>query len=305
MSYEITGPPLVSPWMMLSMSEARNDIDETKIVIPGHSVCDAPQQFMRGHGTFIRDGEIVSSLSGVVKQLNRLLMVKTIKQRYAGEVGDVVVARVVEVQAKRWKCDVSSRLHANLPLGSVLLPGGDFRRKDVEDEEKMSEFLKNGELICAEIQQVQHDGTLMLHTRNNKYGKLQQGILIKVPPHLIKKSKKHFHTLPYGMAVIIGCNGNVWVTPALPETTLEEDGSHVNEFQTVPHDIRLVMVRVAACIRILRDYSISIFLNSLTTCYEMSQPYDIKELSDQETSSRLAYLIAARLLQELQQQQQK
>lgn len=47
MSFEVTGPPLVSPWMMLSMSEARNDIDETKIVIPGHSVCDAPQQFMR------------------------------------------------------------------------------------------------------------------------------------------------------------------------------------------------------------------------------------------------------------------
>lgn len=257
---------------------------------------------IRGHGTYVRDGEIVSSLSGVVQQLNRLLMVKTIKQRYAGEVGDVVVARVVEVQAKRWKCDVASRLHANLPLGSVLLPGGDFRRKDVEDEEKMSEFLKNGELICAEVQQVQHDGTLMLHTRNNKYGKLQQGILIKVPPHLIKKSKKHFHTLPYGMAVIIGCNGSVWVTPSLPETTLEEDGSHVHEFQIVPPDVRVTMVRIAACVRLLRDYSISIYLNSLTTCYEMSQPYEIKELAEQDTSSRLAYLIAARLLQELQQQ---
>uniref|UniRef100_A0A1I7SYU9 Ribosomal RNA-processing protein 4 n=1 Tax=Caenorhabditis tropicalis TaxID=1561998 RepID=A0A1I7SYU9_9PELO len=298
MSYEISGPPLISPWMMLSMSEARTDIDETKIVIPGQPVCDAPQQFMRGHGTYTRDGEIVSSLSGVVQQLNRLLMVKTIKQRYAGEVGDVVVARVVEVQSKRWKCDVTSRLHANLPLGSVLLPGGDFRRKDVEDEEKMSEFLKKGELICAEVQQVQHDGTLMLHTRNNKYGKLQQGIMIKVPPHLIKKSKKHFHTLPYGMAVIIGCNGNVWVTPSLPETTVEEDGSHITEFQKVPQDVRLAMIRVAACIRLLRDYSIAIFLNSLTTCYEMSQPYDIKELSEQDTSSRLAYLIAARLMQE-------
>lgn len=60
-------------------------------------------KIFRGHGTYVRDGEIVSSLSGVVQQLNRLLMVKTIKQRYAGEVGDVVVARVVEVQAKRWK----------------------------------------------------------------------------------------------------------------------------------------------------------------------------------------------------------
>lgn len=86
---------------------------------------------------------------------------------------------------------MASRLHANLPLGSVLLPGGDFRRKDVEDEEKMSEFLKNGELICAEVQQVQHDGTLMLHTRNNKYGKLQQGILIKVIFYKILRKRNY------------------------------------------------------------------------------------------------------------------
>ncbi|CAI5437578.1 unnamed protein product [Caenorhabditis angaria] len=303
MSYEVSGPPLVSPWMMLSMSEARTDLDDAKIVIPGHSVSDAPQHFMRGHGTYIREGEIVSTVSGAVNQLNRLLMVKPIKQRYSGEVGDVVVGRVVEVQAKRWKVDVNSRLHSNLPLGSVLLPGGDFRRKDVEDEEKMSEFLKNGELICAEVQQVQHDGTLMIHTRNNKYGKLRQGILIKVPPHLIKKSKVHFHTLPYGMAIIIGCNGCVWVTPALPETFEEEQHVQISDYQKVSQEVRLAMVRVAACVRLLKDYSISIYLNSLTTCYEMSQPYEIKELYEQETSSRLAYLIAAKLLHEIQENQ--
>ncbi|CAB3409563.1 unnamed protein product [Caenorhabditis bovis] len=301
MSYQISGPPLISSWMMLSVSEARNEIDESKIVIPGNSVSDAPQHFLRGHGTYIRDGEIVSTLSGVVHQLNRLLMVKTIKQRYGGEVGDVVIGRVVEIQAKRWKVDINSRLHGILALGSVLLPGGDFRRKDVEDEGKMSEFLKVGELICAEVQQVQHDGTLILHTRNNKYGKLRQGILIKVPPHLIKRTKVHFHTLPYGMAIIIGCNGCVWVTTALPETHQEEENSLVHDYEKVASDTRQAIIRIAACVRLLRDYSISIFLNSITTCYEMSEPYEIRELSDQETSSRLAYLVAARLLQEQQQ----
>ncbi|CAD6199467.1 unnamed protein product [Caenorhabditis auriculariae] len=296
MSAEITGPPLVSPWMLLSMSGAREDADDTKFVTPGNPVSDDPHHFMRGHGTYIREGEIVSSLAGIVNQLNRLLMVKTIKQRYAGEVGDVVIGRIVEVQAKRWKVDVTSRLFSNLPLGSVLLPGADFRRKDVDDEEKMSEYLKSGELVCAEVQQVQNDGTLMLHTRNHKYGKLRQGILVQVPPHLIKKSKVHFHTLPYGMAIIIGCNGGVWISAALPEAAQEENQHKFHDFEKVPIDVRQAMVRIAACVRLLRDYSISVYLTSITTCYDMSLIHEVKELSEHDSAARLAHMIAARLL---------
>lgn len=44
----------------------------------------------------------------------------------------------------------------------------------------MREYLKEGDLISAEVQQVHHDGVLSLHTRNLKYGKLAQGILVKV-----------------------------------------------------------------------------------------------------------------------------
>lgn len=44
--------------------------------------------------------------------------------RYAGEVGDVVVGRIVEVQQKRWKVDTFSRLESVLLLSSINLPGG-------------------------------------------------------------------------------------------------------------------------------------------------------------------------------------
>ena len=44
--------------------------------------------------------------------------------RYVGEVGDVVVGRVVEVQQKRWKVDTFSRLESVLLLSSINLPGG-------------------------------------------------------------------------------------------------------------------------------------------------------------------------------------
>jgi exosome complex component RRP4 len=53
----------------------------------------------------------------------------------------------------------------------------------------------------------------MLHTRSTKYGKLKHGMLVAVPSHLIKRLKHHFHKLPCGVNVILGCNGYVWVAP--------------------------------------------------------------------------------------------
>lgn len=79
--------------------------------------------FSRGHGTYHRGEDLIASLAGTVHQVNRLVSVKAIKNRYcllycclfelvdniffncrySGEVGDVVIGRVVDVQQKRWK----------------------------------------------------------------------------------------------------------------------------------------------------------------------------------------------------------
>lgn len=44
----------------------------------------------------------------------------------------------------------------------------------------MRDYLKEGDLVSAEVQQIHHDGVLSLHTRSLKYGKLAQGILLTV-----------------------------------------------------------------------------------------------------------------------------
>ena len=60
-------------------------------------------------------------------------------------------------------------------------------------------------------------GALHLHTKSKKYGKLTEGQLLSVPPTLIKRQKQHFHTLHCGegraVRVILGTNGQVWITP--------------------------------------------------------------------------------------------
>lgn len=51
-------------------------------------------------------------------------MYRVLLTRYVGEVGDVVVGRIIEVQQKRWKVDTFSRLESVLLLSSINLPGG-------------------------------------------------------------------------------------------------------------------------------------------------------------------------------------
>ena len=56
------------------------------------------------------------------------------------------------------------------------------------------------------------DGMVSLHTRNLKYGKLEGGMVVEVPPVLIKRQKQHFHHIKeLDVDVIFGNNGWVWV----------------------------------------------------------------------------------------------
>ncbi|CAD6884642.1 unnamed protein product [Tilletia controversa] len=180
--------------------------------------------FMRGHGAFldqVRAGgssattpAIVSSLCGTVHLTNRLVSVRPTRARYAPEVGDLVVARVTDVHpgARRWKCDIRSRLDANLLLSSVNLPGGVQRRKLEADEMQMRAFFCEGDLLVAEVQQVFNDGGVSLHTRSLRYGKLRNGALARVQSSLIQRLKSHFITVEgTDIELTLGLNGLVWV----------------------------------------------------------------------------------------------
>jgi len=44
----------------------------------------------------------------------------------------------------------------------------------------MRSVFSDGDLISAEVQQIMQDGTVSLHTRQLKYGRLQGGQLVQV-----------------------------------------------------------------------------------------------------------------------------
>eukprot|EP00912_Choanoflagellata_sp_UC4_P001605 UC4_evm1s1021 len=60
------------------------------LVNPGEVITEE-EGFMRGHGTILRGGHLVASVSGVVERTNKVVSVRPARSRYVGEIGDVVV----------------------------------------------------------------------------------------------------------------------------------------------------------------------------------------------------------------------
>lgn len=161
-------------------------------------------------------------MAGTITKTNKLLSVRPLRARYTPEVGDLVVGRIVEVQAKRWRVDVGSTQLAALPLSAINLPGGILRRRTDTDELQIRSFFAEGELLIAEVQQVHAgDGGAVLHTRSLKYGKLRNGLFAAVSGTGggggVVRSRRQLWTLDgaHGAGkidVILGVNGYVWIS---------------------------------------------------------------------------------------------
>lgn len=273
---------------------SQNENRIPRLFTPGE-VVTSQQGFMKGHGTYVEGDEIKASVAGVMEQVNKLISIKPLKSRYVGEIGDVVVARITEVQQKRWKVNTNSRLDSVLLLSSVNLPGGELRRRGAEDEQMMRRYLQEGDLISAEVQNIYDEGTLSLYTRSLKYGKLSQGILVKVFPSLVKRRKTHFHNLPCGASIILGNNGFIWISPTVNSEVEGDGGFAQNLTEVVPRADREVISRLRNCILALSQCNMVLFDTSILYAYEESLKYEVDELLNQEAIFDVAFLTQHRL----------
>ena len=121
------------------------------VVTPGE-IITTDAGFLRGHGTYVDErGRLAASVSGVVKRVNKLISVRPLKTRYAGEIGDVIVGRVTSVGQKRWKVDINACQDGVMALSAVNLHGGVLRRRNQEDQLQMRQFYDASDVISAEV----------------------------------------------------------------------------------------------------------------------------------------------------------
>ncbi|SCU79676.1 LADA_0B02432g1_1 [Lachancea dasiensis] len=289
-------------------AESTQEAKDGTIVTPGELVTDDPV-WMRGHGTYFLENQTYASVAGTVSRVNRLLSVLPLRGRYAPETGDHVIGRIAEVGNRRWKVDIGAKQHAVLMLGSVNLPGGVLRRKSESDELQMRSFLKEGDLLNAEVQSLFQDGSASLHTRSLKYGKLRNGVFLHVPSPLVVRSKNHTHNLPGNVTIILGVNGFIWLrktseidaasgsstvigknaaaisgskgeykpgTSSVSITRLEEESSweiYSDKNDHIPETTKNTITRYANVIKALAHCEIGITEARVVAAYEVSMAY--------------------------------
>ncbi|KAJ3302410.1 exosome non-catalytic core subunit rrp4 [Kappamyces sp. JEL0829] len=252
------------------------------LVTPGQMIT-LDMQHMRGHGTYVSTTEtaLVASVAGRIERVNKLISVKPLKTRFNGEIGDVVVGRIIELGPKRWRVDIKARQDAILMLSSINLPGGVQRKKTESDEMEMRSFFSEGDLLSAEVQNFFGDGAASLHTRNIKYGKLRNGTLVIVPSALVQRAKSHFITLPCGVDLVLGLNGYIHVAKHVhisPEMANQPEGLYGNQNSDISDEERLTIARVCNVIAALADFRMVIHESIIVYAYEASLDYPCQEL---------------------------
>ncbi|RVD92379.1 rrp4-like rna-binding protein [Tubulinosema ratisbonensis] len=178
--------------------------------LPGEKICEE-EDFVRGHGTNKKGKFITATVFGTPILINKLLSVHpTYNLRYTPETGDVVVGRVIEIGNKKWRVDINSKTEVSLSLTSITLPGTVQRRKIEEDEMNMREYFDINDLLVAEIQKVNKSFSAALHTRNEKYKKLTNGITITLPVMIVPRMKSPFLENE-NLEIILGMNGIIFL----------------------------------------------------------------------------------------------
>jgi len=235
-----------------------------RLVTPGQLIYE-DTSFMRGHGTYMEHGAQIASVAGPVTQVNRLVTVTPLRQIYQGAVGDTIIGRVKSIGSGRWKLDVNSSLDGELRLVNVQLPGGEQRRTNQEDELCMRDLIPEGSLVCVEVQKIGLDGELRLAARNQKFGKLGQGLLVPVPASLVSQDKQRIRGLPCGAQVTFAANGYVFVAPPR-----EEGGGACSAHEEVLPEVRDTLARVSNIIRALARHSLMLSATSVMAAYDAS-----------------------------------
>ncbi|KAG6435180.1 hypothetical protein SASPL_100050 [Salvia splendens] len=277
---------------VLESLSSKSNSDASVIVADDISV-NNEDAILKGHGTAEMNDRLVATLCGVVERVNKLVYVRPLRARYKPEIGDIIIGRVIEVAPKRWKLEINFSQDAVLMLSSMNLPDGIQRRRTAVDELNMRSIFEENDVICAEVRGFQHDGCLHLQARSQKYGKLKRGQLLTIPPYLVKRRKQHFHHLDqYGIDLILGCNGFVWVGEHVEvRDDMIEDLSDKSEQQKVkswntmgdeevqeeytPPDTRQNICRSANAIRVLSTLGFTITVEIITEIVELSKSMDL------------------------------
>lgn len=181
-----------------------------ELFLPGELV-STDQSLVKGHGTHTHDTSIISSTLGFLSKINKVVFIEPLfPLTYAGQIGDVVIGRVHSIYNKRWVLAGNAASEMYLNFSAIMFPGIEPRLRLEEDELKMREYFDINDLVCGQVQKIHRNGGMAIHTRNEKFKKLRDGVCVAVPVFIIKRFKSQFMHVN-DVEIIVGMNGFVWI----------------------------------------------------------------------------------------------
>jgi exosome complex component RRP4 len=214
---------------------------------------------------------IISIVRGFV---TRLLSVTPMAAIYHPKVGDIVIGRIAQVQQQRWEVQIGCSDLAVLRLSAIYLPDDQLRRRTTSDERSIRRYFDVGDLVCAEVREVPSSGPIALHTRQQHPRQLGRGVVIEVPPRLIKRVPTHICARDLdgsAFQIIWGINGSVWLSAA------EMGGAAL-----VP--------RIRNCIMLLATYEQQISTDALRWVFERTHERPANRIVTVEAARELGFV---------------
>ena len=139
----------------------------------------------------------------------------------------------------------------------------------------MRKYFKENDLLSGEIQQININGSINIQTRNLKYEKLKNGILLKVNHMLVKKTKLHFIDLVDDIKAILGLNGLIWVyfsTVVIQDEYFNDDKTKLdllNKDEKPDYFSSILIVLFKNIIKSLDEYGILIIRDNILKYYNL------------------------------------
>ena len=224
---------------------------------------------------------------------------------YKPEVGHVIIGRVIAVNKKSWDVDIFAQRYGTLNLTAINLPRGEQRIRNEDDQMQMRTHFKENHLLSGEIQQININGTIHIQTRNLKYGKLKNGMLLKVNHMLVKKTKHQFIDLVDNIKAILGLNGIIWVyfsTVVVEDEYFNDDKTKIdllNKEEKPDYNSAILIVLFKNIIKSLDEHEIIIIRENILKYYNIFMENFHKDIKKEDKNEYKKIAIFSREQEEV------
>ncbi len=198
------------------MSELLKD---REFIVPGDEIIKS-MDYLPGRNTY-REGEsIYAKKLGIVSVSGRIVSVVPLNAVYIPKAGDMVVARVIDIQSNGWVLYVSPICNAFLSLSGV-------RQYIDTNRMSLSSVYAINDLLYTNVAAVNQLDSVYVTMQDPKARKLESGRLVSINPakipRIIGKEGSMITMIKNksGCRICIGQNGIIWIDGKEAETVIE------------------------------------------------------------------------------------